>query len=547
MPGGGQLPLIAYGNQNRIVSGNPEMTYFYKVFRRYTHFSQESITIPVDGPQELRPDKPVRVRAKIPRHADLMTDLMLVLQLPEIYSKVNEQLQRSLPSFRWIHMIGAFMIANVAIIVGGSKVQEFPGEWLAVRATADMPLDKYLKWRSMVGDVPEMHSPEWGVYGKSPNYPFQKGEYPHSQADASSASIQVAPSINGRELRIPLPFWFTESIGTALPLVALQLHEVEVQIDFRPLTDIFRLMDEELQAEPVRPDMKLVVDPTKPTQMDPTVDPPPYDNLTLQNDYLASAYPCTTLRSFLAPPDVDDNLVRDTFPTNVHLEGNYIYLTEKERIIFAERELNHLVMQVQRFRYPSIRGRAQLDMDVHGLAHRIIFFARRSDALGARNDYINLSNWKSLAQAPYWPLSAASGVPNAGRSIQYYNTKHILRSARVLMAGNEIFEEKPVGYFELQTPFTSLAGSGATGLHPGAIKPDDIMGPLYHIPFALNASDHEQPSGSLNTSMVREIQLEVNPAPLDPAAPYSYDFTIYVETLNTVKFLNGMAGLAFAI
>jgi len=546
MPGGGQLPLVAYGNQNRIVSGNPEMTYFYKVFRRYTHFSQESITIPVDGPQELRPDKTVRVRAKIPRHADLMTDLTLVLQLPEIYSKVYDQMvTRQLPSFRWIHMVGAFMIANVAVIVGGSKVQEFPGEWLAIRATADMSHDKYLKWRSMVGDVPEMHSPEWGVYGKSPNYPFQKGEYPHASVDPSGN--QIAPSIVGRELRIPLPLWFTESIGTALPLVSLQLHEVEVQIDFRPLTDLFRLMDEELNAEPMRPDTKLDVDYTKPTQVDPTVDPPPYDNLTLQNTYLASSNPCTSLRTFLAPPDVADNLVRDTFPTNVHLEGNYIYLTDKERIIFAERELSHMVMQVQRFRYPSIRGRAQLDMDIHGLAHRIIFFGRRSDAIGARNDYINLSNWKSLAQAPYWPLAATASVPNSGRAIQYYNTKHILRSARVLMAGNEIFEEKPVGYFELQTPFTSLAGSGVTGLHPGSIKPDDIMGPLYHIPFALNASDHEQPSGSLNTSMVREIQLEVNPAPLDPASPYSYDFTIYVETLNTVKFINGMAGLAFAI
>jgi hypothetical protein len=193
-------------------------------------------------------------------------------------------------------------------------------------------------------------------------------------------------------------------------------------------------------------------------------------------------------------------------------------------------------MQVQRFRYPSIRGRSQLDLDIHGLAHRIIFFGRRSDALSARNDYINLSNWKSLAQAPYWPLAATASVPNSGRAIQYYNAKHILRSARVLMAGNEIFEEKPVGYFELQTPFTSLAGSGATGLHPGAIKPDDIMGPLYHIPFALNASDHEQPSGSLNTSMVREIQLEVNPVPLDPASPYRYDFTVYVVSLSLSKF-----------
>ena len=64
---------------------------------------------------------------------------------------------------------------------------------------------------------------------------------------------------------------------------------------------------------------------------------------------------------------------------------------------------------------------------------------------------------------------------------------------------------------------------------------------------SLNASDHEQPSGSLNTSRLREIQLEVNPWPIDPTANYVYDFTVYVENVNAVKILNGMGGLQFAI
>jgi hypothetical protein len=73
------------------------------------------------------------------------------------------------------------------------------------------------------------------------------------------------------------------------------------------------------------------------------------------------------------------------------------------------------------------------------------------------------------------------------------------------------------------------------------------MGPIYHLPFSLNSSDHFQPSGTLNTSRLREIQLEVQPWELDPASPYAYDFTVFVESLNVVKYLNGMAGLAFAL
>jgi hypothetical protein len=48
-------------------------------------------------------------------------------------------------------------------------------------------------------------------------------------------------------------------------------------------------------------------------------------------------------------------------------------------------------------------------------------------------------------------------------------------------------------------------------------------------------------------SRLREIQLEVQTGPIDPDGPYTYDFTVFVESMNVVKYLNGMAGLAFAV
>ena len=49
MTGGGLLTLVAYGSQNVLLSGNPDVTFFYKVFRRYSHFSMESVTQQMDG------------------------------------------------------------------------------------------------------------------------------------------------------------------------------------------------------------------------------------------------------------------------------------------------------------------------------------------------------------------------------------------------------------------------------------------------------------------------------------------------------------------
>lgn len=539
MPGLGELTLNAYGNQNVMFSGNPEMTNFYKVFKRHTHFSQESISIPLEGPNELGMDVPTRVRARIPRHADLITDIHFVFQVPDIYSKALDGLT---PSFRWIHMLGPLLIQNVAIIVGGTKVQEFPGEWIVARATADYTADQYLKWRSMVGDVPELHSPEWGIHGKSPNYPYTKGEYPHVVNDPSFN--ECAPSIRGREIRVPLPFWFTEEWGRALPLVALQLHDVEIQITLRTLREVYRVMDSETHRDPVRVGRRLVIEPTRPTSYDPLT-PNAYDNLTIQDNYESWNDCDNTPRNFYT--DFSTSIpTQDGFFLNAHLEANYVYLTTKEREMFAARELQHLVHQVQTFRYANVVTRTKLNLDVHGLMQRILFYGRRTDAIESRNDYLNCTNWKSTTQAPYWPMSPAAPVPNSGRLVPY-TQRDVLRSARMMFVGTESFEEKPASYFELEVPYHNASGQGVAGHHPGSIKPDDVMGPLYHIPFALNGSDHDQPSGSVNASLFREIQLEVRPWDLDPDSNYAYDFTVFVETLNTVKFMNGMAGLAFAI
>jgi hypothetical protein len=53
MGGGGFFCFVSYGSQNVLLSANPDITFFYKVFRKYTHFAEESFTIAVDGPNEL--------------------------------------------------------------------------------------------------------------------------------------------------------------------------------------------------------------------------------------------------------------------------------------------------------------------------------------------------------------------------------------------------------------------------------------------------------------------------------------------------------------
>ncbi len=87
MPGGGLLALVSYGSQNVILNGNPDFTYFYKVFKRFSHFAMESATLPLEGPNELFYDQPIKLRAKIERIADLVTDMVFSFTIPDIFSK----------------------------------------------------------------------------------------------------------------------------------------------------------------------------------------------------------------------------------------------------------------------------------------------------------------------------------------------------------------------------------------------------------------------------------------------------------------------------
>ena len=131
MPGGGLYALVAYGAQNVLLSGNPDFTYFYKTYKKYAHFSEESVTFAMDGPQDLSYDQPIQVRFKIQRVADLVRDLYFVFDLPDIYCKWIDLNNPPVPgrtsqyNFAWTQYIGCHIIQSVGFYIAGQKIQAF--------------------------------------------------------------------------------------------------------------------------------------------------------------------------------------------------------------------------------------------------------------------------------------------------------------------------------------------------------------------------------------------------------------------------------------
>ena len=523
MPGG-LIPLVSFGRQNIVINGNPQITYFYKTFKRHSHFSEENITIPLDGPQELNLDMPIRVRAKVPRFADLVRGISLRVRIPDIYSKIVEG--RANPhKFQWVHQLGSQLIQSVAIFVGGSKIQEFTGEWLAIRAQLDYNTDHYSKWRVLVGDTPEMNDPANGIYGATTGHTYPNVVEAYTGVNPTTPQANN-PSIPSRYLLVPLPFWFAEGLGNSLPLIALQYHEVEIQITFQPLRNIYTVTDD--QGFRVRYG---------------------YQNVSIAgtNDSFSARYQSST-----DPNGTPQNFYVDygvTIPSTEYfnlqpsLQVNYVYLADEERKFMSGQTFQYITTQIQAFNYQAVNTRTKFDLDAHNMIRRMIWFGRRSDSIVYRNDYLNCTNWKYADVRPVLAGRDSNNVPITGSSgIIVAGTQHdILQSARILCMGNEIFEEKPAEYFSLQQPYDNLLGA-TTG-----VVGKDSMGPIYVYSFATKGSDLLQPSGSLNVSVINNFQLEVNPYPLPPDPEYDYDFTVYVESVNFLVITSGMGSLQFAV
>ena len=519
MPGGGLLALVSYGSQNVILNGNPDFTYFYKVFKRHSHFSMENATLPLEGPNELFYDQPIRLRAKIKRISDLVSDMTFSFQIPDIYSKfVNyTDTRQAQYEFQWNNYLAAHSLQNVAFFVGGTKIQEFDSEYIIAKAHADMDQDTFLKWCRLVGEVPELVDPSKGLYAGGE---LQKG-YPTVIENKTIKQQFNRPSILGQTVYVPLPLWFSESMNKALPLVALQYHECEIQITMRPIQELYTILDP--SGYRVRPGYRVI------SSAD-TIS-------TGQPNYESYYDPSGMFRSFAtdigyAMPDLN------SWFFNPQLQATYIYLTDEERKIFSSQQLNYLVRQVTTLRYQNLYTRTIYNLELSNPIVRLLLVPVRSDSYPYRNQNKNYTNWVSSTKGPWLPTPNATVAQNVLTSsgLLIPNSQvQIIKSLRVLLDGNEIQEEKPLEYFTKLQPFRSSKG---------ASFPESLYLPIINFSL-LNTED--QPSGSVNASRIRLFQLDVNPWPLPLSPSYVYELTVYAENLNFFIVESGYGGLKYAL
>ena len=189
--GGGLLQLVAYGAQDVYLTGNPQITFFKVVYRRHTNFSLESIQQTFNGNAILGN----RVTCQISRNGDLVHKLYL--QIKAVAGSNEIYLQ---PFY------GYRMIKHTELEIGGQRIDKQYGEWMYIGNELTMDQGKKEGYYEMVG--------------------------------GNSANKSVELKNETIDLYIPLEFWFCRNVGLALPLIALQYHEVKVNIEFNSMDSI---------------------------------------------------------------------------------------------------------------------------------------------------------------------------------------------------------------------------------------------------------------------------------------------------------------------
>lgn len=230
---GGLMQLVAYGAQDIYLTGNPVITYFKTVYRRHTNFAVESIRQTFNGSVDFGNS----VSSVITRNGDLIMGAYIQATLPDLLEKAHSDA----PQYRytrWINNIGHYLIQEVSVEIGGKIIDRHYSDWLEIWSQLTVPASMMPGYLKMIGQDP------LNKLGQPTG--LQKDVFTNTNTDLLS-SVHTASYNNvntvlkGRDIYIPLQFWFCRNVGLALPLVALQHHEVKINVQFRPIHQLVML------------------------------------------------------------------------------------------------------------------------------------------------------------------------------------------------------------------------------------------------------------------------------------------------------------------
>lgn len=465
---GGLMQIVAYGSQDIYLTSNPQITFFKIVYRRHTNFALESIQQTFNG----QADFGKKVTCTISRNGDLITRTYLQIQLPHVPIPMSAS-AALLTGFRWVDWVGHVLIKNVMVEIGGQQIDKHYSDWLHIWNELSQTAGHAAGYASMVGNTPDLTSP---IY--------------------SSAS--AAAQSNSQNLYIPLQFWFCRNVGLALPLIALQYHEVKINLEFNSQTSAFWAG-------------------------------------TLNTT--TGAY--TTNRSLVTVPSL----------SSASLWVDYVYLDSEERKRFASMSHEYIIEQLQ---FPGDESTSNTNynvkMNFNHPVKELIWVVQPlanvdlSVTLGQQwfnyTDQVDytLVYAQAIGSLPVDPAIVETSL--IGDLTNGLNTRLVhtygggvnpVNIAKIQLNGHDRFYERDGRYFNYVQPYQHHTATPALGIN------------VYS--FALFPENH-QPSGSCNMSRIDNAVLSLKLSAI--MGTMGANIRVFAVNYNVLRLMAGMGGLAYS-
>ena len=221
MSTGALTQLAAVGSQDQYLSVQGEVTFWKGVYRRHTNFAQEAVTMQFNQ----TPAWGQKCTAVISRTGDLLSKTWLVVKLPAINPPVDLNTwvadghpastfeatnSGAYPGARFCDEVGHALIEKVDLIIGGTTIDSHPGHYLQV-------------WNELTQTD-------------------EKKQIAHLVGRSGSEAELEELAQAEQTLYVPLQFFFCRHLMQALPLIALQYHEVKIEVKFKKLVDVVAKM-----------------------------------------------------------------------------------------------------------------------------------------------------------------------------------------------------------------------------------------------------------------------------------------------------------------
>ena len=551
---GGLMQLVAYGAQDVYLTGNPQITFWKVSYKRHTNFAMESIEQTFNG----QADFGRRVTCTISRNGDLAYRTYLQVTLPEINQSMKNNATGSGVYARWLDFPGEQLISQVEVEIGGQRIDRQYGDWMHIWNNLTLPVDQTKGYYGMVGNTTEL------TFITDPSFNDVDGP---CQSNAPRQVCAPRNALPETTLYVPFQFWYCRNPGLALPLIALQYHEVKINLDIRPI-------DECLWA----------------------VGSLNHGNCAAAGGRVTAAYN----QSLVAASLYVDYVFLDTDERRRMAQNPHEYLIEQLQFTGDESvgsssnkiklNFNHPVKELIWVVQPDQNVDYCSSLDCEQLLYRLLGaqpfnYTDAVDALPnaihafggpeAVDQYIDASGlfyeagatdgaaahdeqwWNAsphnndaydemnAAAGYYHPSTGAgsspymnSGVSDAGTFVLAETSlplhcwgQNPVVTAKLQLNGQDRFSEREGTYFDLVQPYQHHTRTPDTGIN------------IYS--FALRPEEH-QPSGSCNFSRIDNATLQLVLSNATVEGTKTAKVRVYATNYNVLRIMSGMGGLAYS-